>query len=66
VFAAAERLGLYLAIAELPVAFFADALRDMSVDAETIVCLRSVLMKPEHLEWLDEIIRLLARAVDAR
>jgi tyrosine decarboxylase / aspartate 1-decarboxylase len=66
VFAAAEQLGLYLAIAELPVAFFADALRDMSVDAETIVCLRSVLMKPEHLEWLDEIIRLLERAVDAR
>jgi tyrosine decarboxylase / aspartate 1-decarboxylase len=60
----AQRLGLYLAVAELPVAFFAGSLGRMLLDAETVVCLRSVLMKPEHLEWFDEITRLLARATD--
>ncbi|MBV8147807.1 MAG: aspartate aminotransferase family protein [Candidatus Eremiobacteraeota bacterium] len=64
VFAQAERLGLYLALAELPTAFFAGSLRETNVDAQSIVCLRSVLMKPEHLDWLDKIIELLDRAVN--
>ena len=28
-------------------------------DRETVTCLRSVLMKPEHLDWIEEIYRVL-------
>jgi hypothetical protein len=31
-------------------------------DQETVTCLRSVLMKPEHLEWLDRILAILDAA----
>ena len=54
VFAEAARSGLHLALAELPVGFF-DLPAGMARDRETATCLRSVLMKPEHLEWLDRI-----------
>ena len=29
----------------------------------TVTCLRSVLMKPEHLEWVGRIVELLTRRV---
>ena len=53
-FAAAEEKHLYLALANLPVEFF-ELPDDMQRDAETVTCLRSVLMKPEHKDWLQEI-----------
>jgi len=53
-FAAAEEKHLYLALANLPVEFF-DLPQGMQRDADTITCLRSVLMKPEHREWVNEI-----------
>ncbi|HEY3311911.1 MAG TPA: pyridoxal-dependent decarboxylase [Anaerolineales bacterium] len=53
-FAAAEDNHLYLALANLPVEFF-DLPAGMRPDARTITCLRSVLMKPEHRAWVDEI-----------
>jgi hypothetical protein len=34
------------------------------MDGETVSCFRSCLMKPEHLEWSDEIWRLLEKALD--
>src|SRR6266446_3136021 len=57
VFAAAAERGLHLALAELPVKFW----RGMQEDGErtTVTCLRSVLMKPEHLEWVGRIVELL-------
>ncbi|HLJ55367.1 MAG TPA: pyridoxal-dependent decarboxylase [Chthonomonadaceae bacterium] len=63
IFDVAAGLGLHLALAELPAAFF--DLEGVAVDRETALCLRSVLMKPEHLEWLDEIWRLLDVAADS-
>ena len=27
----------------------------MRMDRDTITCLRSVLMKPEHMDWVDPI-----------
>jgi tyrosine decarboxylase/aspartate 1-decarboxylase len=36
----------------LPVGFFGGKLQS---DSEYILCLRSVLMKPEHEAWLDAI-----------
>ena len=35
----------------------------MERDADTVTCLRSVLMKPEHSEWLDHIWGILDRAM---
>ncbi|MGD1873600.1 MAG: pyridoxal phosphate-dependent decarboxylase family protein [Mastigocoleus sp.] len=37
---------------------------NMEWDEEYITCLRSCLMKPEHLEWLDEIWRILDGVMD--
>ena len=53
-FHVAESKGLYLALANLPVDFF-DLPASMQSDAATITCLRSVLMKPEHFDWVDQI-----------
>jgi tyrosine decarboxylase / aspartate 1-decarboxylase len=64
VFHAAAQRGLHLAVADLPVAFFREHLGGMDVDADTITCLRSVLMKPEHLEWIPRIAELLGEAAD--
>jgi tyrosine decarboxylase / aspartate 1-decarboxylase len=60
IFEAAAREGLSLAIAELPVKFWPG----LAAEGErtTVTCLRSVLMKPEHLEWVDEIARRLGTA----
>src|SRR5436305_992081 len=55
VFENAARRNLHLALAELPTDFFDLASAGMERDRETITCLRSVLMKPEHREWIDRI-----------
>jgi tyrosine decarboxylase / aspartate 1-decarboxylase len=64
IFAAAARKNLHLAIAELPVAFFEANLGGVKVDQNSLTCLRSVLMKPEHCEWLDRIWELLSQATN--
>lgn len=51
-FDAAAKRDLHLALASLPAKFFGGA---MEMDAETITCLRSVLMKPEHKQWVEKI-----------
>lgn len=60
IFAAAERKGLFLALADLPVEFFDIPSHSMERDRETVTCFRSVLMKPEHREWVDEIWNVIA------
>jgi len=55
VFDRAAEQGLHLALAHLPARFFPGAgWLDASQDS-TVTCLRSVLMKPEHLAWIEEI-----------
>jgi len=61
VFAAAAEQGLHLALAELPVEFFPAG--TWPPGATTVTCLRSVLMKPEHRDWLDRIWFHLQRAI---
>ena len=63
-FAAAATHCLHLAVAELPVSFLEPEL-DASVgrDRETLTYLRSVLMKPEHLDWVDRISEILTSSV---
>jgi glutamate/tyrosine decarboxylase-like PLP-dependent enzyme len=57
IFAAAARENLHLAVAELPLKFW-NHLRAEN-GRETVTCLRSVLMKPEHLDWIDRIVKIL-------
>ena len=64
IFEAAARRDLHLAVAELPVRFWEANLGPMKRDRETITCLRSVLMKPEHLDWVERIWDLLSSSVD--
>jgi len=65
IFEAAAKRGLHLAVAELPIRFWEENLGLMKPDRETITCLRSVLMKPEHLDWVDKIWEELCRATQA-
>jgi glutamate/tyrosine decarboxylase-like PLP-dependent enzyme len=55
IFDVAAARNLHLAVAELPTAFWAANLGAMVRDRETVTCLRSVLMKPEHLDWIPRI-----------
>jgi glutamate/tyrosine decarboxylase-like PLP-dependent enzyme len=62
IFAEAARRNLHLALAQLPVDFFDLAKAGMKRDRDTITCLRSVLMKPEHRDWVDRIWEILSEA----
>jgi len=58
VFDACARRGLHLALVHLPASWFGVP----GVDGQTLTCLRSVLMKPEHEAWLGEIWERLSAA----
>lgn len=55
VFERAAEQGLHLALAKLPVQFFDFEQAAVQVDTDTVTCLRSVLMKPEHQDWIGRI-----------
>jgi glutamate/tyrosine decarboxylase-like PLP-dependent enzyme len=65
IFAAAARRDLHVALAELPADFFDLDVAGIARDADSVTCLRSVLMKPEHREWVPRIRDILAAAADA-
>ncbi len=74
IFTAAAKRGLHLALIRLPVRYFPTLKKPQgrpadpalppadSSDQETVLCLRSVLMKPEHREWLNQIMATLDAA----
>jgi tyrosine decarboxylase / aspartate 1-decarboxylase len=65
IFDEAARRDLHLALAKLPVRFFPQDSWQNSPEINpqtTVTCLRSVLMKPEHLLWLDQIVQRLDAA----
>lgn len=62
IFDAAAMHDLHLAVAALPARFWNDASVEGLDDAETVTCLRSVLMKPEHKDWVPAILDRLTRA----
>jgi glutamate/tyrosine decarboxylase-like PLP-dependent enzyme len=64
IFEAAAKHDLHLAVAELPIQFWEESLGAMKRDRKTITCLRSVLMKPEHLDWVERIWDLLSVATE--
>ena len=59
VFAEAARNNLHLAMIELPIELVQKYAPTLEANADTVTCLRSVLMKPEHAEWLDSIMDIL-------
>ncbi|MFI5393941.1 MAG: pyridoxal phosphate-dependent decarboxylase family protein [Candidatus Binatia bacterium] len=65
IFAEAAQRHLHLALADLPVEFFDLLSAKMERDRDTVTCLRSVLMKPEHREWIDRIWNILEQATSA-
>jgi tyrosine decarboxylase / aspartate 1-decarboxylase len=65
IFEAAALRDLHLAMAELPAVFWGENLGAMKRDRASITCLRSVLMKPEHLDWIDRIWEELSCATQA-
>ncbi len=62
VFELAAEQDLHLALAQVRVSFFGpDAWPNVPSDSK-VTCLRSVLMKPEHLDWVDAIWEKLGQA----
>jgi glutamate/tyrosine decarboxylase-like PLP-dependent enzyme len=59
VFELAAKKELHLAMIELPASLVRNYLPDLDCDVETMTCLRSVLMKPEHRDWLPRIMAIL-------
>lgn len=64
IFEAAARRNLHLAVAELPVNFFEANLGAMKRDRNSLTSLRSVLMKPEHKDWIGRIWEILGDATE--
>jgi tyrosine decarboxylase/aspartate 1-decarboxylase len=64
IFDAAAKLGLHLALVRLPTRFISRVAGAFEPDSDTVLCLRSVLMKPEHLAWLPRLWEILSQALD--
>ena len=62
-FTAAAEENLHLALVGLPSELLRQYWPDVEFDADTVVCLRSCLMKPEHLDWVERIYEILANTV---
>jgi len=63
IFAEAASRQLHLALVSLPLHLL--DVGQMQRDRDTIICLRSVLMKPEHRDWADRIWAILDEATNA-
>lgn len=59
VFDEAAKRELHLALIELPTEFVRRYAPDIVSDSDSMACLRSVLMKPEHEEWVERLTALL-------
>jgi len=64
IFEAAAKKNLHLAVAELPLEFFETGTIHMRKDQSNLTCLRSVLMKPEHVDWIPRIWSVLSESTD--
>lgn len=63
IFDAAALRDLHLALVQLPTEFFPEGTWPPS-EMGSVTCLRSVLMKPEHLSWMDAIWQRLEAAAE--
>jgi tyrosine decarboxylase / aspartate 1-decarboxylase len=63
IFDASAAHNLHLALVQLPEVMFSPESEPIGAHSSaTVTCLRSVLMKPEHMQWMDEIWQRLNRA----
>ncbi len=62
VFTRAAENKLHLALIELPTDLVRHFWPELNGDEETITCLRSCLMKPEHVDWIDQIFSILIQS----
>ena len=65
IFDNAAAQGLHLALADFPADLVAAYAPDMTMDADSVTCLRSVLMKPEHEDWIERITTLLVASAES-
>jgi len=63
-FRAAAAEDLHLATLRYPSSLLRPAWDDVDFDQDTVLCLRSCLMKPEHREWVDRIWSVLDKVAD--
>jgi tyrosine decarboxylase / aspartate 1-decarboxylase len=56
-FDACAELELHLAVIKLPASLLAQHWPELNYDEQQVVCLRSCLLKAEHNDWLEEIIK---------
>jgi len=62
VFDKAAKKDLHLALVDLPIKLAQHYWPELEPTQDTLTCLRSVLMKPEHLDWIDNICGVLEEA----
>jgi tyrosine decarboxylase/aspartate 1-decarboxylase len=65
IFDAAAKQNLHLALIRVPRKFFRAQHNLQAAPTGTVLCLRSVLMKPEHRDWLDRIWKILSHVADS-
>jgi hypothetical protein len=65
IFEAAARKDLHLALASLPRKMAAHASPVEDWDRQEITCLRACVMKPEHGQWLPEVLARLTSAANS-
>jgi tyrosine decarboxylase/aspartate 1-decarboxylase len=63
IFDLAAENNLHLATFSYPARLLKQTWKDLEFDEEQVICLRSCLMKPEHLDWLDRIWEILDKTV---
>ena len=63
-FDAAARKNLHLALFSYPVKLLPESWQEIEKDQDTVTCLRSVLMKPEHFDWQDQIWQIIKTSLD--
>lgn len=65
IFDAAAKQNLHLALIRVPIKFFSAQHKLQAAATDTVLCLRSVLMKPEHCDWLERIWKVLSQVADS-
>jgi tyrosine decarboxylase/aspartate 1-decarboxylase len=64
IFEAVARENLHIAKFKYPSESLESIWTDVEFDLPQVICLRSCLMKPEHLDWIDRIWAILEKAAE--
>jgi len=64
IFRAAAQENLHLATFKYPTSLLQEKWADVDMDQEYVTCLRSCLMKPEHLDWVERIWEILDKVTN--